>query len=182
MIKQWLARRIARKPLLAAPEPFEKTLDRLLDGRKYRRIEGSRRAKKGHRTRRDKSFLNDPMIRSLIAYEGKSLGQAMPATLKREMRLRVMARDGRACCYCGAALQIETPDAKDYATLEHVHPSAFGGDSSFSNLKLACVSCNTKRGFRSGAIKALVLTIIAAKRLSCPESNAQPSHEGAVVI
>ena len=37
------------------------------------------------------------------------------------------------------------PDAKNYATLEHLIPSSLGGSNNKKNLKLACKACNNHR-------------------------------------
>jgi len=57
----------------------------------------------------------------------------------RAARLRVLARDGYRCHWCGA-----------YAdTADHLTPRVHGGTSTDANLVAACRSCNSSRNARS---------------------------------
>lgn len=57
-----------------------------------------------------------------------------------ELREYLLEKYARQCQYCGA---------KDVPlNLDHVHPRAAGGSNRVSNLTLACVPCNTKKGRR----------------------------------
>lgn len=58
-----------------------------------------------------------------------------------EVREYLLEKWGRMCCYCGAK---DTP-----LNVEHIHPRAKGGTNRISNLAIACVACNTKKGARS---------------------------------
>lgn len=55
-----------------------------------------------------------------------------------EVREYLLEKWGRACAYCSAK---DTP-----LNLDHVHPRARGGSNRISNLTLACIPCNTKKG------------------------------------
>jgi hypothetical protein len=55
----------------------------------------------------------------------------------RAVRRIVAHRDGYRCCYCGV------PTA---ATLEHVEARASGGENRYANYRLACPSCNSRKG------------------------------------
>lgn len=58
-----------------------------------------------------------------------------------ELREYLLEKFNRSCCYC---------DAKDVPlNIEHIHPKAQGGTNRASNLAIACVPCNTKKGARS---------------------------------
>ena len=57
-----------------------------------------------------------------------------------EVREYLLEKWGRKCAYCGAE---HTP-----LNIDHVHPKAKGGSNRVSNLTLACVSCNQKKGAR----------------------------------
>lgn len=58
-----------------------------------------------------------------------------------ETRLRIFARDGYACTYCGAqSARLEC---------DHVNPVALGGADYDSNLTTACRSCNASKGAKS---------------------------------
>ena len=58
-----------------------------------------------------------------------------------EAREYLLAKWGRECCYCGAK---DTP-----LNVEHIVPKAKGGTNRVSNLAIACIPCNTKKGSRS---------------------------------
>lgn len=53
----------------------------------------------------------------------------------RELRLRILRRDGYLCRYCGAEAN----------TVDHVRPVSKGGTDSPSNLVAACGRCNYSR-------------------------------------
>lgn len=63
-------------------------------------------------------------------------------TSKRERKIRnyVIARDGTACCYCGADLSY------DKITMEHIVPDSKRGTFNTTNLTVSCRPCNNKRG------------------------------------
>ena len=52
----------------------------------------------------------------------------------------VANRDGLTCCYCGKQLTPET------VTMEHIIPDSQHGAFNATNLTVACVRCNNKRG------------------------------------
>lgn len=58
-----------------------------------------------------------------------------------EVREYLLEKWGRECCYCGKQ---NIP-----LNIEHVVPRARGGTNRVSNLALACIPCNTKKGSRS---------------------------------
>jgi 5-methylcytosine-specific restriction endonuclease McrA len=55
-----------------------------------------------------------------------------------EVREYLLAKWGRACAYCGIA---DVP-----LNIDHIEPRARGGSNRVSNLCVACVSCNQKKG------------------------------------
>ena len=58
-----------------------------------------------------------------------------------ELREYLLEKFSRTCCYC---------DAKEVPlNIEHIHPKAQGGTNRVSNLAIACIPCNTKKGARS---------------------------------
>jgi 5-methylcytosine-specific restriction endonuclease McrA len=58
-----------------------------------------------------------------------------------ELREYLLEKGGRRCAYC---------DAKDVPlNLDHVHPKAAGGSNRESNLTLACIGCNQKKGIQT---------------------------------
>ena len=57
-----------------------------------------------------------------------------------EAKEYLLEKFGRRCAYCDAS---EVP-----LNIDHVHPKAKGGSNRVSNLTLACVPCNQKKGAR----------------------------------
>jgi hypothetical protein len=56
--------------------------------------------------------------------------------VSRRLRYEILRRDNHACRYCGAI----APDVK--LTVDHVVPTALGGDDEPENLVTACADCN----------------------------------------
>ena len=69
------------------------------------------------------------------------------AVMRRDasVKLGVFARDGLACCWCGAGVE----DDGVRLTLDHIVPYADGGGNGNANLVTACLRCNSSRGKRS---------------------------------
>lgn len=84
-----------------------------------------------------------------------------------EVRAEVIARDGMTCQLCGCAVisgrdlyreaQIREPGSpylpimpaghyKRMLTLDHIKPRSKGGTHDADNLRVACASCNSRRG------------------------------------
>lgn len=61
------------------------------------------------------------------------------------VRVAVMARDGRVCAYCGKTIGMRTS-----FHLDHVIPYSRGGDTSVENLVVACVRCNGAKSDSAG--------------------------------
>lgn len=57
-------------------------------------------------------------------------------------RRNIYLRDGHTCQYCG-----EQPP-RDELTIDHVIPRSRGGRTTWENVVLACVRCNTRKGNR----------------------------------
>jgi len=55
-------------------------------------------------------------------------------------RNSIMKRDDYRCQYCGSLKDL---------TIDHVIPQSKGGDSSWTNMVTACISCNSKKGNKS---------------------------------
>jgi 5-methylcytosine-specific restriction endonuclease McrA len=72
---------------------------------------------------------------------------------KRNLLLRLHARENGRCFYCDRHVNLHTvetcstrwPDPRA-ATLDHVMPRAAGGGNTFDNMVLACFECNNRRG------------------------------------
>ncbi|TPG09387.1 HNH endonuclease [Curtobacterium flaccumfaciens] len=60
------------------------------------------------------------------------------------LKLRVWARDGYQCVYCGVALTNDHgPNSR---TVDHVLAKANGGQDTIDNCLSACRSCNSSKG------------------------------------
>jgi 5-methylcytosine-specific restriction endonuclease McrA len=75
---------------------------------------------------------------------------------RKYMRLAIMMRDGTACWLCGRDDLVEPTEEPGgntvynplLMTFDHVIPRSHGGWDDYTNLKLACAKCNSKRGDR----------------------------------
>jgi 5-methylcytosine-specific restriction endonuclease McrA len=63
----------------------------------------------------------------------------------RKQRLRVLARDGHVCMYCGSSEQL---------TVDHVLPIAKHPELAMDmeNMVIACKPCNSRKGARSQGV------------------------------
>ena len=73
---------------------------------------------------------------------------------RKYMRLAIIIRDGSACWLCGRDDLIEPDDTgannavyePRLMTFDHVIPKSHGGWDDYTNLKIACAKCNSRRG------------------------------------
>jgi 5-methylcytosine-specific restriction endonuclease McrA len=77
--------------------------------------------------------LKVPEVIVLSEYTG------LPETAVTFSRRNVFKRDFHTCQYCGKQPQM------DELTLDHVRPRCLGGESSWTNVVLACLKCNKKK-------------------------------------
>lgn len=61
----------------------------------------------------------------------------MSASVRKEVRALIYARDQWQCAYCGAFAQL---------TLDHIRCVSDGGEHKVTNLLTCCYRCNTQRG------------------------------------
>ena len=80
----------------------------------------------------DMQSIDNPEISGIEYQQGTLAGY--------EVREYLLEKWGRKCAYCGAE---HVP-----LNIDHIHPKAKGGSNRVSNLTLACVPCNTKKGAR----------------------------------
>lgn len=81
----------------------------------------------------DTQQLENPEIAGVEYQQGTLAGY--------EVREYLLEKFRRQCCYCGK---------KDVPlNIEHIHPKAKGGSNRISNLAIACIPCNEKKGARS---------------------------------
>lgn len=81
-------------------------------------------------------------VPSIIAVEGLVMG------IQRTGRLPVhksylLKRDRHICAYCGDL------HAKENLQMEHIHPQARGGKTTWTNIVSACSGCNSRKGCRT---------------------------------
>ena len=81
----------------------------------------------------DTQLLQNPEIDGVQYQQGTLAGY--------ELREYLLEKHGRRCAYCGAE---HTP-----LNIDHIVPRAAGGSNRVSNLTLACIPCNQKKGSRS---------------------------------
>ncbi len=81
-----------------------------------------------------------PRVVVVKNYVVKRMRKSIPCS-----RSNVYTRDNGECQYCGIHL-----DTDEY-TLEHVIPRVQGGQSTWTNLVLACVDCNHQKDGRTPA-------------------------------
>lgn len=74
----------------------------------------------------------------------KAGAEGVKSSVKKNVRLAVLKRDGWRCMYCGQGGLSGTT-----ATVDHVIPACFGGDHSAENLRTACKRCNCQKQDRS---------------------------------
>ena len=87
----------------------------------------------------------------------------------KQQRLRVLARDGYTCVYCG--------HSGDDMTVDHIQSIKSGGDPiSLENMISCCRSCNSKKGSRSQGV-------FLARKSTPPAfvSNISPKTTGTVL-
>lgn len=65
-------------------------------------------------------------------------------------RKKMFENGMKKCCWCGCSLTVQT------STIEHVIPLARGGLDNANNRKLACGSCNKKRGSNMPELDAVI--------------------------
>ena len=76
------------------------------------------------------------LIAQILAPSGRDKRRRFQGSVRRA----VLARDGRACFYCGAAIPSGAP-----VHLDHVVPHARGGRTVARNGVAACAPCNLKK-------------------------------------
>ena len=89
-------------------------------------------------------------------------------------RRNIYQRDNHTCQYCGM-----TPP-KDEITIDHVIPRSRGGKTTWENIVLACVKCNTKKGSKSPGEAGLRLLTVPRRPhwLACSQFNARTGESG----
>jgi len=79
-------------------------------------------------------------------------------------RENVYARDGGRCQYC------ERRVTRNEATYDHVVPRAIGGHTTWTNIVIACVRCNQRKGGRTPEQAGMTLRSTPAKPRKVPDT------------
>lgn len=75
-------------------------------------------------------------ITALLKYEDRKK-KAKAFRSRKTVRRLVMERDRRQCRSCGSTEDL---------TLDHIHPTIYGGEDWTGNLQVLCRSCNSSKG------------------------------------
>lgn len=67
-------------------------------------------------------------------------------------RRSIYERDGWVCQLCDGAISPDATEHADRASLDHIVPQSRGGSHDPSNLRMAHVGCNARRGDRVGVV------------------------------
>lgn len=92
-----------------------------------------------------------------------------PVTKKKALKFsrhNVFARDKGRCQYCGAKLTLPR------STYDHVVPRSQGGQTSWSNVVIACVPCNQQKAGRTPAQAGMHLRTLPERPRSLPDVGA----------
>lgn len=112
-----------------------------------------------------------------VAHQNKR--RALKAGVPSEIvRLKdILERDGPTCYLCGKTLD---PDIKGQVTLDHVIPLTKGGPHMTENVRIACMTCNTRKGNRTleefFQLHCLSLTSHTDQRGKLPSTYYSPAH------
>jgi 5-methylcytosine-specific restriction endonuclease McrA len=79
-------------------------------------------------------------------------------------RENVYLRDAGRCQYCGATLP------RGEATYDHVVPRALGGQTTWTNIVIACLRCNQQKGGRTPDQAKMKLRAVPQKPRKLPDS------------
>lgn len=87
-------------------------------------------------------------------------------------RRNIYVRDNYTCQYCGCI------PPKDELTIDHVLPRSRGGKSTWENVVLACMRCNTRKGNR--LLHEANLKLLSQPKkphwLECSQFNVRPAE------
>jgi 5-methylcytosine-specific restriction endonuclease McrA len=95
---------------------------------------------------RDYTRYRDRHIDTLILLLSKCLSarDASPADVDKRRLRREAQRHGYNCYICGEEMDYVDSEIWNYATVDHMWPTALGGLSDFDNLMLGCKRCNNE--------------------------------------
>jgi 5-methylcytosine-specific restriction endonuclease McrA len=99
-------------------------------------IEASQAARKGQRIESATFSFCVPEVIVLSTFNGRFSKEV------RFSRRNIFERDENCCQYCGKRFE------RTELTLDHVTPRSRGGTSTWTNIVLACIKCNMRKGDR----------------------------------
>ena len=105
--------------------------------------------------------------------QAQRLVELAQAHLRSLLLEAVVERDGTTdCSYCGVPTLVDPPAGQRYLerTLDHVIPRSHGGKDDLGNVRLACRSCNARRGVRPVRQYAMRAALLAIQ--PCSEQGA----------
>lgn len=70
-------------------------------------------------------------------------------------RRAIYERDGWVCQICDGAIDFDATEHADRASLDHIVPQSHGGSHDPSNLRMAHVGCNARRGDRVDVLEGV---------------------------
>lgn len=82
---------------------------------------------------------------------------------RRRLKLRILARDGWRCQFCGIDLSRDV-DTFLTATIDHLLPRCDGGNNAEDNLIASCLTCNGLKAGLSGLTVSAIKDVIAHRR------------------
>ena len=99
----------------------------------------------------------EPLRVSAHSGDGQAQGRKRPNFDRGKVRRRLRERHGDKCYWCKRTMTFDWPPPgqprpPNVATIEHIVPLSRGGLHDWSNLALACNSCNTSRLSRPKAL------------------------------
>jgi 5-methylcytosine-specific restriction endonuclease McrA len=81
--------------------------------------------------------------------------------IRKARRMRIYARDGWRCVWCGCRVAIGAKARSQHlalAHLDHVRPRSLGGSNATENLITSCKRCNDRRGSMSAADFSVIMS------------------------
>lgn len=138
------------------PDYVDPSLPPVISLRQYNFSQETRTAIDRERYKNDAVF-RDRMRKAASDWARNNPGKAKAKVKRREARKRgaevsdltldqwkqILSENNDSCFYCGIKAE-DTPQG--WLTQEHLTPLSRGGDHTWTNVKPACQSCNSKKG------------------------------------
>jgi len=121
--------------------PWEKSIAAVIDGR-ARVIEYYDHVVIRTGYNRKHQDTREYRVPSVIQYPDAPMDDRHFIKTLKPTKENLFRREGGKCCYCRCRLDL------DSATIEHVYPQCEGGLDDWINCRIACHSCNHKKGHK----------------------------------